>query len=69
MKYWLRQYEGRDTRTRSAALYLLVGVRVSEQILADLTVYDLPINRLPLRRVTPCSAGRCHEVTEGTGSG
>ena len=39
----------------------LVGVRVSEKILADLTVYDLPINRLPLRREVAhdwCAGGR-----------
>ena len=43
------------------SLYLLVGVRVSEQIFVDLTVYDLPINSLPLSREVAhdwCAGGR-----------
>ena len=32
------------------ALYLLVGVRDSEQIFVDLMVYDVPINSLPLMK-------------------
>ena len=42
--------EGEALTLVPLSLYLLVGVRVSEQIFVDLTVYDLPINSLPLTR-------------------
>ena len=61
----------------SASLYLSVGVRVSEQIGVDLTVYDLPISSLPLMRwhtigvpegenkqVTHCVATKIQNLTK-----